>query len=124
MDKTFSSAAQCRNCSYLHICGGECKVILDNNNGKVDKYMCIFKHNLFKLSLKLCGAIYLFSSSLYDELVYIVEKILNRAFGDERLYTLFDSLKGIYSFTELKEIKDTKPLMFEELYKQYIFDVK
>ena len=124
MDKTFSSAAQCRNCSYLHICGGECKVILDNNNGKVDKYMCLFKQHLFKLSLKLCGAIYLFSSSLYDELVYIVEKILNRAFGDERLYTLFDSLKGIYSFTELKEIKDTKPLMFEELYKQYIFDVK
>ena len=71
------------------------------NNGKVDKYMCLFKQHLFKLSLKLCGAIYLFSSSLYDELVYIVEKILNRAFGDERLYTLFDSLKGIYSFTEL-----------------------
>ena len=114
---------KCNDCYLKPICGGECKIVLLHNNGVPLKNMCELKKHLFYLSIKLVGFIQTYSPKLYKEFIDLVTEVLSRMYGNTKLLELYDSLEGIYSFVQLKQIFDYNRELFDLLYKKYIITI-
>ena len=108
---------KCENCIAKNVCGSDCYVQLYENS--LNDSLCIFKRNIFMLSLYFCGKIETTNFDVYCEVVNIANEIINRAHYDKELNELFLKCSNKYSFTKLKKIKDNNKKKYSKILKKY-----
>lgn len=110
---------QCGNCFARFVCGGECMInayYANQELGTIDSVMCILKKHLYKLALLYN---YVISRSKYIEVIYssCIEKVC-RFNEDLEITDTLNHTKDLYTFTQLKSIKDDYPSLFKEIVNQ------
>ena len=108
---------KCENCMARNTCGSDCYVQLFENS--LNDNLCEFKKYIFLISIYFCAQIEMTNYDIYCEVVNMANKIIDRLHQDEELNRLFLKCSHKYSFTKLKEIKDTDTKRYNRIIKKY-----
>jgi hypothetical protein len=92
----------------------------DKRLDSVDEVMCEMKKHLFELAVKFKFELLLYSEELIKTVYEGCQIKADRFREDKDLSTTLKKLNGIYTFMELKKIKDNRYNVYEEIKEKFV----
>lgn len=110
--KLLSDSDRCEECEARFVCGGECLIVskyYNNDLISLNPMMCKLKKHLFELAVKMKMVLNFNNQVIYKQIMEICNEKSHRFDEDEELTFLLEKYGVMYSFNELKSIKDDFP---------------